>query len=139
MPTTVSDGPGFPCMVRGVVTYGGVPVNGAHVVSSTGTDAWSDYGPTYGVGEYGVDVASGTAGQWLVATYQGHNAGANLAFPSFLPALSSNILRSQATDNLPVLIDHHRSMPVTEDRYLSARPGFLPAARSCQWLVSIFR
>lgn len=74
LPLALSDGPGIPCVARGVVTFNGVPVDGAEVVSSANTSDVS-----YNGGNYGVDVRSGTPDQWIVATYQGHRAGVNLS------------------------------------------------------------
>ena len=73
-PVAFADGPGIPCVVRGNVTFDGVPVDGALVVSSMNTSDVSFNG-----GDYGVDVVGGASGLWVVATYQGHSGGVNLS------------------------------------------------------------
>ena len=73
-PVAFADGPGIPCVVRGNVTFDGVPVDGALVVSSMNTSDVSFNG-----GDYGVDVVGGASGLWIVATYQGHTNGVNLS------------------------------------------------------------
>lgn len=66
---------GFPCVIRGMVTYDGVAVSNASVTSSTGGSDTSGND-----GSYGVDARSGTP-VTVTATYNGHSSAITVNTP----------------------------------------------------------